>query len=426
MNALAFDLDWMRLPGHTAPEIAATMGSLAIRVGDETVTRVHDEFAQAVRDRLIVSMYPLAEWMVAYWWNLLCECSTPGRDAELSSRHNMRHAGDGFAFPSLTLFREGAGIKLSWEQMRLRTQPLRFTESGARSIDAEEVSRALGRFVGKVVARLGAQGISGTWLQQEWAVIESLTEDEQAFCRAAARLGLDPFDVEDELADRIEALEEEFDAELLEDFLQSADPRQLAGHRDWVREGLRELQALAVSSRATELIRDLAVPTRSGPPWQQGYELARAVRDRLSLRDRAPLDLAEVVGGEVPVVEAEWSPPAMDALSWCADSGSPALYAARRRPESRRFLAARAVGAMLMDGDGPAHLLSAAATERQARTRAFAAELLAPADLLAEHLASDQVSADEVEDLADAFGVSTFVIQHQIANHNIATVLAPI
>ena len=54
--------------------------------------------------------------------------------------------------------------------------------------------------------------------------------------------------------------------------------------------------------------------------------------------------------------------------------------------------------------------------------RAFAAEFLAPQAMLGSRLSSDVVDEEEIEDLASEFGVSGFVIRHQIENHELARV----
>lgn len=54
--------------------------------------------------------------------------------------------------------------------------------------------------------------------------------------------------------------------------------------------------------------------------------------------------------------------------------------------------------------------------------RAFAAEFLAPAEALRQRLGGEQVSPDEVEDLACDFDVSGYVVRHQIENHNLAQI----
>lgn len=70
---------------------------------------------------------------------------------------------------------------------------------------------------------------------------------------------------------------------------------------------------------------------------------------------------------------------------------------------------------------GPA-ILSGLATDRQAQSRAFAAEFLAPAEASRKELRSERIPLDDVDDLALEFGVSSYVVRHQIENHGLAQI----
>ena len=63
-------------------------------------------------------------------------------------------------------------------------------------------------------------------------------------------------------------------------------------------------------------------------------------------------------------------------------------------------------------------------TEHQQRNRAFAAEFLAPAEAIRERLPASHLSEEDVEDLAQEFRVSGFVVRHQIENHKLAVITA--
>ena len=100
---------------------------------------------------------------------------------------------------------------------------------------------------------------------------------------------------------------------------------------------------------------------------------------------------------------------------------SPACMTTPHDESSRRFLLARALGDYLGRSEHGASILSSLATDRQARSRAFAAELLAPAESLRERLSDHPVPPERVDDLGQEFGVSSLVIRHQIENHHLAT-----
>ena len=63
-----------------------------------------------------------------------------------------------------------------------------------------------------------------------------------------------------------------------------------------------------------------------------------------------------------------------------------------------------------------------ATTTEQKRNRAFAAELLAPADALRTAIHGPVVESEELDQLALHFGVTSELIRRQLANHEIATV----
>jgi Zn-dependent peptidase ImmA (M78 family) len=63
--------------------------------------------------------------------------------------------------------------------------------------------------------------------------------------------------------------------------------------------------------------------------------------------------------------------------------------------------------------------MTVARTDRQQRNRAFAAELLAPADWLRERIGGTWVTSDDVDEWAAELGVSPDVVDRQIENHRL-------
>ncbi len=87
----------------------------------------------------------------------------------------------------------------------------------------------------------------------------------------------------------------------------------------------------------------------------------------------------------------------------------------------RRFERARALHMLLVQAR-PALVTAGFAAVQQA-SRAFAAELLAPAAWLASRVDGGGVDEDRVRELAAELGVSEMVVQHQLANHRLADVV---
>ena len=114
-----------------------------------------------------------------------------------------------------------------------------------------------------------------------------------------------------------------------------------------------------------------ALPRREcAEPWTRGYALARATRERIGLTD-GPVDLVE--HGPLAIPRRETRPPTRRIHGLVA-ADTPACVTAPRGPTGTRFLTARALGDYLARASSGPGLLSSLSTDRQAQSRAFAAE----------------------------------------------------
>ena len=155
-------------------------------------------------------------------------------------------------------------------------------------------------------------------------------------------------------------------------------------------------------------------------PWNRGYELARETRERITINASA-IDFDKL--GPLTIQHSETKPPSRR-IHGLVGTETPACVTALRGRTGTKFLIARALGDYL-GRSVPGHgLLSSLATDRQAQSRAFAAEFLAPAHLLRERIGSEYVHIEQTDDLGQEFGVSSELIRRQITNHNIAKIVA--
>ena len=92
---------------------------------------------------------------------------------------------------------------------------------------------------------------------------------------------------------------------------------------------------------------------------------------------------------------------------------------------SKRFSLYRTLFEYLYSDTMDSVLITKSHSDAQKRNRAFAAEFLAPADLLRDYIEEDIITDDEIEDIAEELNVSSLVIRHQIENHKIAEVDSP-
>lgn len=419
-RAFRIRVSWERGVGIQAPELASTWCSLGLEVGDDTVTLVKDTRNDAIRRELRTSAYPLAVWIAEHWWLLTdhqrASATDPGA-LRWTARfrpswlpwHNLRGAGDGMPWPDLTLVPEGALTRLVWFTCAgLAGQPLTFLTSGNVFVPTTDLRAELAAFVESVLQRLGECGVVETALHQEWRSLAALDEEEREFARACARLGLDPFDVEEPLAGEIENLGDLVRRELFEDFLDCADPRELSASARWVTRASDALQA------AEPVNFDLGPQNIDDRrPWLVGYESARALRAQLGLQAGARVELEGVVG----VRSLDRSTRGLRGLAGRVGAGVGVVVPDRNGGElAVRFSQAWALGLVTL-GRRRLHLLDPSHRALPRASRAFAAELLAPVDGIAQLLEQSPEPGERAFELiANHFGTTSTLVEHQFQN----------
>lgn len=415
---LVFDVSWERAPGVTTPELAATWCALDIRIDGRIVTLVQDERGGGVRTAVHTSAYPLAEWIATRWSILIAHLRPSAIEAEewtwrnvhdhdwLRS-HNLRGAGDGMPWPDFTVVPEGPVSRVVWHSgSGLSTQPISFLTSGDLYLSTETVRAGLANFVGQVLDRLREAGITGTPLQQEWSALAELSTEEEAYTNAIARLGLDPFDVEREIADQVDRLSTEFDDALFGELLDTADPTKLLAAAQWVN---RAQEHARLRTRPhVETTSELP----NSAPWQRGYELARAYRRAVGVDAIHAIPIEEHVG----TTELPGDPSGIQGVvRHDGDRVGLVVPESHGGGSTTRFMQARALGLSLITPRRTA-ILDTARTELTKASRAFAAELLAPAEGVRTYLSALPHANDLAYDaIADRFRVSPLLIklQHQ-------------
>ena len=444
MPDLTFDIDWVDADGVSGPELSTTWASLRICVGDSVITRVLDTRARTVRDFIHVPLYPLAEWLATNWWFLLHECANPAKegDPDFHRRHALRFGREGYAFPDLEMVSSGARTRLMWKRDRHQWSGVEFLDQGIIWVDSGRFQEACAALVDQVIRRLDTLDVGETFLEEEWNAIQSSDEEESRFCEIAAGMGWDPYALDDEnrewvqdgkgqwillLAERLGSLIDEavpaiVPDEHLENWLSISDTISEAKRFNSLPlERLRSLRDDTPTYRSTET-----------NPWSMGYDIARALRRTLGLHgDPLPTTtrLAEALGEDAesieriatrPVSFREW-PALVDGVITQNEDKNPAFAFRRFHDGAKRFHICRALAEVLVS-QGSDMLITRAHTERQQRNRAFAAEFLAPSAGLRSRVSRPVVDDGDIDELALEFGVSSRVIEHQIANHRIARV----
>jgi hypothetical protein len=347
-----------------------------------------------------------------------------------SSRHDLHFGSEGFAFPSTLIKPLGSTIKIDWSPVVFPHQRIEFVGQGTAHISSVEFENAFANFLSSVTTRLTELGITDTLLQEEWKAILEVVSEERKFCEAAAALGLDPYSIDEESADTIVKVGDSLPKSLIGEFFWAADFSRLSEQLASLLEALK----LSRSNPANlEPLKELRDTTQSqakiaAHPWEQGYQFARQLRQQLNLNSRIlrsfddvsqalRVDTDELREAINPQIE---HPNTFDAVVDVNSEGSPGFVITHKRPDALKFSLCRGLFEFLFSNAEEPFLVTKTRSERQKRNRAFATEFLLPAESLHERIKTEYVDEEVIEDLADEFGVSTYVVEYQLRNHRIA------
>ncbi len=438
---LSFRWEWESGSGVRAAELRATWARLEIWVGLDCVTLVEDRESQSSRRSIYCPLYPVAEWIAFNWWFLRADArpapelsrARTGLGASRSyershlGRHNLRSAGDGYVWPYLLIVPEGESTRLVWQRddSAVPGHPVRFLGQGEATLDKQGVELALASFVDAVLTRLAEQGVTDTALEKEWSEVTEIDKDEEEFCLAAARLGLDPFSEAADVQAEILRAAEELSGHAFEDFLDAVSPRRVGPGLDWISAARRRIRRSASqrSTMVSELRRTASrlAGVRGVRPWEMGWRQASEVRGLLHAPSEGAFSIDDLLASRVQENEDR----GLQAVGGTVSGAAPVIVLGRPQPRTaKRFTLARALWHVLYEDD-PLFLVTAAYTDRQKVERAFAAELLAPAKGIADLLGGspDVVTSEDIEQLAEHFRVSPRVVEHQLENQLAASIV---
>lgn len=431
MAKFTFDFEWIDPGAAKGAELRATWASLHLSVDGEKITELVDRVSRSVRTDVFVPIYPVAEWLVTRWWFLLYEIERHGPldSGDYDDRHGLRRAGEGFALPAVSFVPTGGAVRVEWTPIRLERQNIEFTSRGVAYVEIEDFRASVLQFVTAVVKRLHEFEITGTLLQEELEAITRTTPEEEEFCAAAAALGLEPYAIAGSDANRIVSVANELPRSVIGEFFAAAEFPRLGDQAKQLLSGIEATRSNPANLvQLKELKRRTQVMFPEGRPWAQGYEVARTLRLQLGM-DGMKLNSVRMLGSALQVEAAELEKAVsivlsrdavLDAVVDVNESSSPGFALARRSEPTKLFALCRALFEYLVTPEKHPVIVTRSRSERQKRNRAFAAEFLVPATTLRDVLPRPVLTDEDVDDLAEQFGVSAAVIRHQIENHALA------
>lgn len=443
---LRFRIEWQEAPGVRVGVLARTWGRLVIEAGGRLVTQAVDYRSESLRGGIYGSVLPLCQWVLENWWFLLNESyrfPVPHAARELAKspndrswvqRHSLLAAGEGGALPDLMIFRDDRAVVARWTpDNEDSVHPfLRFTGSGEVQMDPAEAEHDLSELVREVMERLaGLEAPDAKSLQEEWAAVLASMQSERELCEWAARLGLDPYNA-DELTEEIAGVLSEripgLEGSIRNDLLDAGQALSLQEDLVWLnRAHSAALDAGATTGAEAQLTRE----TDARTAHELGYACAQATRQYLSKSDgQEPVgdmeDFLRRLGwAQSPSRTVDVQPKGrLEAVLDRSNEGGSVAVAHNGDAAGNSFRLARAAFLRHFGSDQAGRrIVTRAYTAEQRASRAFAAELLAPAADIAKHI-GEQVAPNEIDQLAQHYKVSPFVVSHQIQNHRLGWINA--
>jgi hypothetical protein len=448
---MRLDIDWLPSPGVEDPAESATWAEISLKLRGEVVSRVLDERLNAGRNGFFTSALPLAEWLVDAWPRLVHERRTPVslREAltldagkgdpsagipregffEWVGYHSMRAAREGGAMPDARI------VRFDSDSFAVRMNPdlgslapgvtVRFIAGAEARVPAGDVKAELHRVVESVLARLHevkserVERLLGRW---------RVTQSEAAM--VAGRLGVDD-----------ESLRPEEHA-VIQDVLSDASREVLLG----IAEGsaapslsVRVSEALAVrgeeppsvpAAKPWARLEEALHRVRLDRPWLTGWAAASEFRTAIGLTSldtparRFPALLSDRCGWpEQRQVAALRAPPTgVDTVHLKRSNQLPIVMTATTTAQAHSFRLARSLYYFLFLGGGGDRAISDSRMiqGRLSEANAFAAELLAPADVIRAHTPPSRVwTRQQRQIVAETLGVDQRIVAHQIENRDL-------
>lgn len=403
------------------PEECAAFGLLTIKVRDTFITEGFDFFINSYRPGPLASGYHVAEWLAWNWWRLRWEPRS--KTPDWWRAHRMNSIGEGYVWPNISIFSDGVRTALISEpSSRPDAKPFRYIGAQPHIIPSTLLEGAIDAFIPRVIARLGAQGCEGSNLQKLWEDIltERRTPDLALRRKLEALLGVDP---------------DEGDQQTLEQLL--ADSRSLG--KDAIAEVAADRglgNAILSAAQISDIARSVGsecdgkdmVRLRSDwpryaqgdvPAWLVGVRCAAALRQQEGFGENAIDDatLSNLIGVSGDILSRKHDNRSPFAFILGGHDGRGTIVLRSKWRTGRRFELARLLADhLIISGSGKLFPATRSYTFRQKAQRAFAAEFLAPFEIVTAMLDGDY-SEENQQEVAEYFDVSPLTIRTLLVNH---------
>ena len=413
---MQFLAEWIENGPNVSKQERSTLCDLQIFLGTGNACTWEDLETGETFHHLTLPGVHVAEGISSDWWSIF-----GARDRGQSI---LRHR-TGFALPDLRFSYDGATFFASAKRITYQNPRLRFVQEPFEAMTRHEAEEGLSGFVQQVVEKLEESGISDTEVATCWSRVRQSMKDpeEVEFCEAAGALGANPYSIEDGDTSFIDEAGKLFSGEELIEFLAKFRlGRFNPVSRETALEAIRDVEARhPETSRLPEILniahemRHVAQHREGERIWAASYRAARAFRDAVGIDDsitaQSPSTLAARLGSnnfqQVDGLSG------VDAVVSRSSNDLHVYLGKLISQPTENFAFARAIGSAICFPNAQRSVVNdLLGAERQAAGRAFAAEFLAPVEMVMD-MHSDGM---EIGDISTAFNISPTVIVLQMEN----------
>jgi len=376
---------------------------LSISIGDTQISRNVSKRGGGESGAINTSLLPLSEFLAANWWPLLYEPVRPTISDAFRARHRLDSGMRGYAFPALALWSGGEStIFADWSPFDNPYSTLSFLapqpEEPAQ-IRRDIVEIALLDLIEAVLERTGGSA-NDLFLAWERVRQSIANPDELAYCRAAGRLGLDPYDPDSpDLSVWAAGVPET----LFADISEIVEVNDLQKTSEWLRESDARLKLFPEIN--FKYFGNPAADDLNNPAWMAGYESAELLHAQATVSIEEPRRVIDDILGSAISKEGEIGTRGPNGVSALVQrlTTSAKIGTVARSARQRRFRACAATYLAWTAVDGDERAATDASTRRQQASRAFAAEMVAPQRALLARASSSGFDGEDIEQLAGEF-----------------------
>lgn len=418
------DVEWPAAPEAGGNEILdASLARFQMKAGPLSLTSFQTD-AGSSGTHLTVPTYYLVEWLAQNWWAFLYEprkLDSSEAEAEFRSRHWFGIPRNGIALPDVMFVPSGPTMEVTARQSYLRFAQFGFAEGGISVVQTDTVREQLANFVEQILARMSEKGVRDSDAHEAWKLVRDTSPDEESYCRLIGAMGLSPYVEHPEIDQALDGISDAITAPVLEDLCEATTLSSFRRAAEFTGR-ISELLAKSPSIEVEPLLRIARPRDTMRQAFDWGYSAASQARRAFGISDEDPNGRSEFFKklGIDPQASSDIGTPVSNVfpIQAAVAREQKQVKIALSTGTDKEFSAARASFLAWVSGDHDSRLVTTARTRQQRASRAFSAELLAPAAYLKKRLGQNRdVSPFTLDKVSNDIGVASTIVRLQAQNN---------